>query len=150
MTEENIITDDDLDTVDEVYSAILETNEPSDLAGMERIVYLIENYNQEINSGLDFIQWFRWAEPFQLKETPGALKSVGLTDSDEICSKALQMSFPEGLPSSYDEKDAALDGLEDDDDKEDTREALLTLAQKQEDQNYQLTTQLAAWIRANK
>jgi len=147
--EEQFISEDDLDLVDSIYSEILDVEDTSNLTELEKIVFLIESYNMEINSGLDFIQWFRWSEPNQLKETPAALNTIGLTNSHAICMEALKITFPEGLPITTDDKDDAIDSLEDDDEKENLRKKLVELAEKQEEQNYNLTTGLAAWIRTN-
>jgi len=149
MTEEQFISEEDLEIVDSIYSDLLDVEDISNLAELEKIVFLVESYNMEINSGLDFIQWYRWSEPAQLKETPAALKTIGLTNSYEICMEALKITFPNGLPETADDKDGAIDSLEDDDEKENIRDRLVGLAEKQEDQNYNLTTGLAAWIRNN-
>jgi len=149
MTEEQFISEEDLEVVDSIYSNLLGVEDTSSLTELEKIVYLIESYNMEINSGLDFIQWYRWSEPEPLKETPTALKTIGLTRSCEICMEALKITFPNGLPNTVEDKDEAIESLEDDDEKESLREKLEELAAKQEEQNYNLTTGLAAWIRAN-
>ena len=146
MTEEQFISEEDLQTVDSIYADLLDTDDISKLTELEKIVYLIESYNMEINSGMDFIQWFRWSGPDELKETSGALKEVGLTTSSDICMEALKLVFPEGLPATVDDIEGIIDSLEDDDEKESLREKLEALAERQEQQNYQLTTTLAAWI----
>lgn len=148
--EEQFISDEDIELVDSIYSDLLDVEDISNLTELEKIVFLIESYNMEINSGLDFIQWFRWSEPDQLKETPAMLNTLGLTNSYEICMEALKITFPDGLPISSDDKDTAIDSLEEDEEKENLREKLAELAEKQEEQNYNLTTGLAAWIRKNK
>ncbi len=147
MAEEKYISEEDLETVDLIYSDLLEIENISELTELEKVVYLIESYNSEINSGLDFIQWFRWSDPVELKETPDALKIVGLDESYEICIEALKLTFPEGLPGTIDEKNDAVDFLEENDGQESVRGKLLKLAERQEDQNYSLTTKLASWIK---
>ena len=147
--EEQLISEEDIELVDSIYSDLLDVEDISNLIELEKIVFLIESYNMEINSGLDFIQWYRWSEHNQLKETPAALKAIGLTNSYEICMNALKITFPEGLPESADDKDDAIDSLEEDDAKDILREKLVALAEKQEEQNYNLTTGLAEWIRSN-
>jgi len=150
MSEEKYITEEDLDTVDSIYSELLKTDDISNLAEVEKTVFLIESYNMEINSGLDFMQWYRWSDVDHLKETPVALKNIGLTNSYEICTEALNITFPNGLPNNEDDKDNLIESLEEDDEKENTREKLVALAEKQEEQNYSLTTGLASWIRSNR
>ena len=149
MSDQRIISDDDFNIVDAIYTKIIESGQTAEsLEGLERVVFLVENYNQEINSGLDFIQWYRWAEPFQLTETPDVLATVGLTLSRDICVEALRISFPEGLPETSEEMENVIDSLEDDEEKQAIREKLQSLALEQEDQNYNLTTGLANWIRS--
>jgi len=147
--EEQFISEEDIVLVDSIYSDLVDVEDISNLTELEKIVFLIESYNMEINSGLDFIQWYRWSEYGQLKETPAALKEIGLSKSYEICMEALKITFPGGLPESAGDKDDAIDSLEENDAKEILREKLVELAEKQEDQNYNLTTGLAAWIRSN-
>lgn len=150
MSEEKYIAEQDLETVDSIYSELLKTQDISKFSDFEKTVFLIENYNIEINSGLDFIQWYRWSDTYHLKETPTALRNIGLTDSYDICTEALNITFPNGLPNNEDDKDGIIESLEDDDKNESLRNKLVALAKKQEEQNYTLTTELASWIRSNK
>ena len=74
-----------------------------------RLIHNVEHMMQEANSGASFEQYFRWASLDEVREIQGQLTSIGLTDVAAIVERAMAIAFPNGLPSSEEAKQEAVD-----------------------------------------
>lgn len=149
MSSHRTISQADATLIDEVYTRCLETDDESTLCPTERMVFLVESYNQEVNSGTDFIQWFNWTSARHVASMPDVLRGIDARESGAICANAIKITFPDGIPVSEDEYSDRLYHIEFDDECDNLRVRLSELAERQMDQNYQLATTLAGWLRRN-
>jgi hypothetical protein len=142
------MTDDDFQLVAVLYARCLEKRGAS-LSPVEEMVYRVQGYSNEINSGEDFIQWFNWCEPAEVQKLPARLREIGADKSAKICEKASRLVFPGGVPSDRNKYDERLYAIEFEDKFSKLRDQLAGLAAGQIEQNVQLTAALARWIRAH-
>lgn len=86
--------------VSRVYTqALQDRDDGKTLAAPDLMVYHIEMLSQEVNSGASFEQYFRWASVEEISQVVGRLESLGLGDVAQIVRRAIEVAFPEGLPS---------------------------------------------------
>lgn len=98
-------TPENEELVSRVYTQALEDREqgrPLDAATL--MVYHIEMLSQEVNSGASFEQYFRWASVDEIAQAADRLESLTLADVAELVRQAIAVAFPDGLPSSDEEK----------------------------------------------
>jgi len=69
------------------------------LSAAQLRVHDVEHMMQEVNSGISYAQYFRWASCEELSRIRGHLKALGLTRLLELTSRALDIAFPKGLPT---------------------------------------------------
>ena len=141
---------DDRDLINSIYTDELIRRDESALRTViEEMVARIVQYENEIGSGEDFIQWFRWSSPVELRSTIASLKSIGATKSAKICENAIEVAFPLGIPESLKLYKEHLYDLQIEPTHEKQREQLVRLAKKQLAQLSETTGCLARWIREN-
>ncbi len=91
--------------VSRVYTQALEDREQGrDLDAAALMVYHIEMLSQEVNSGASFEQYFRWASVDEIARASDRLESLKLSDVAELVRRAIAAAFPDGVPSSDEEK----------------------------------------------
>jgi uncharacterized protein DUF4375 len=143
MPEPEMATPENEERVSRVYAQALEDREqgralhPADL-----MVYHIEMLSQEVNSGASFEQYLRWASVAEISEAGDRLESLGLAEVAQLVRRAITVAFPDGLPSSDDEKSDRVDWTEEQETK------LATLAEEFEDYNGRIINVLGAFHRA--
>jgi hypothetical protein len=65
--------------------------------GMQR-VHDVEHLMQEVNSGVSFEQYFRWATLEEIGGIERHLAALGLERVRELTRQAMTVAFPKGLP----------------------------------------------------
>jgi len=138
---------EDLKLIGEIFARALEIEQVSKMSGVERMVYRVDGYNMEINSGVDFIQWLSGTSPEEVSGLPKHLETIGANDSSRICEEAIKVAFPKGVPTKRSEYSATVDAYVLDPSKRPARDRLAELARLQVEQNLDLTAKLASWIR---
>ena len=121
----------------EAVSADRESGKP--IKPDHQLIYDVDYLLLEANSGASFEQYFRWASVEEIRRVVPALRTVGLPDVAELTEKAIQVAFPQGIPSTDEEKSDLTDWTEAQDEK--LRELFPAL----EDQNGRITNVLAAF-----
>ena len=103
-----ISTEENEKAVSEVYVAAMEALAAGrPITPEQRVVHDVEHLMQEVNSGASFEQYFRWSSLDELKAIRGRLTLLGLGQVEAVAAKAFTIAFPNGLPSTDEEKDAA-------------------------------------------
>ena len=103
MAEMSTSENDEL--VSRVYTQALEDREQGrDLDAATLMVYHIEMLSQEVNSGASFEQYLRWASVDEIAQAATRLESLELADVAKLVREAIAVAFPDGVPSSDDEK----------------------------------------------
>jgi hypothetical protein len=103
-------TDENKQAVARAYAAAMSAvNAGQPISEALRLVYNIEHLMQEANSGASFEQYFRWASLDEIREVPGQLRSIGLSDVATIVERAIGIAFPSGLPATHEAKDELTD-----------------------------------------
>ena len=125
-----------------VYTQALEARaEGRELDAADTIVYEIEMLSQEVNSGASFEQYFRWASVDELSRVVDRLESLGLPEVAQLTRTAIDVAFPDGLPSTDEEKDELTAW------SEDQEERLTELAAAFEEFNGRIINVLGAFYR---
>jgi len=125
-----------------VYTQALEARDVGrELEEPDLMVYHIEMLSQEVNSGSSFEHYFRWAGVEEISEVVGRLELLGLSDVSELVRGAIEVAFPEGLPTSNDDKNELLEWTED------QEKVLATLADEFAESTAQVTNALCAFYR---
>lgn len=75
--------------------------------GVQR-VHDVEHLMQEVNSGVSFEQYFRWATLEELGGIERHLAALGLERVLELTRQAMTVAFPGGLPRTPAALDAAI------------------------------------------
>jgi hypothetical protein len=128
-----------------VYTQALEARaEGRELDAADTIVYEIETLSQEVNSGASFEQYFRWASVDELRRVVERLESLGLPEVAQLTRTAIDVAFPDGLPSTDEEKDELTAW------SEDQEERLTELAAAFEEFNGRIINVLGAFYRNNR
>lgn len=65
----------------------------------------IEQFDLEIGSGASFEQYFRWAEKAAIEDIVRKLYALGLNEIAETTQLAIEIAFPDGVPSDQKQKD---------------------------------------------
>jgi hypothetical protein len=119
----------------EAVTAARESGKP--ISPEQQLVYDIDYLLMEANSGASFEQYFRWASVDEIKRVVPALRRVGLVDVAELTETAIRVAFPQGVPSTDEEKSAQTEWSETQD------EQLRELFPALEDQNGRVINTLA-------
>ena len=91
--------------VSRVYTQALKDREQGRaLDAATLMVYHIEMLSQEVNSGASFEQYLRWASVDEIAQAADRLESLKLADVAELVRQAIAVAFPDGVPSSDEEK----------------------------------------------
>jgi len=114
------------------------------LAAADLIVYHIEMLSQEVNSGASFEQYFRWAAVEEISEAVSRLESLALPKVARIVRRAIDVAFPNGLPSTDEEKSELVEWTEE------QEERLSALGAEFEKFNGRVLNALAAFHRKSK
>lgn len=77
------------------------------LAPGMQCVHDVEHLMQEVNSGVSFEQYFRWATLDELDSIERHLAALGLERVLELTQQAMAVAFPQGLPRTQAALDAA-------------------------------------------
>ena len=98
-------TPENEELVSRVYTQALEDREQGRALDAARLmVYHIEMLSQEVNSGASFEQYFRWASADEIAQAADRLESLKLTEVAKLVRQAIAVAFPDGVPSSDEEK----------------------------------------------
>ena len=98
-------TADNEELVSRVYTKALKDREQGRaLDAATLMVYHIEMLSQEVNSGASFEQYLRWASVDEIAQAADRLESLKLADVAELVRQAIAVAFPDGVPSSDEEK----------------------------------------------
>lgn len=91
-----------------VYAQALEASSTGKVLapGMQR-VHDVEHLMQEVNSGVSFEQYFRWATLEEISGIERHLAALGLERVRELTRQAMTVAFPKGLPRTPAALDAA-------------------------------------------
>ncbi len=114
------------------------------LDAADLMVYHVEMLSQEVNSGASFEQYFRWASCQEIAEATGRLQSLGLNEVADIVRRAIDVAFPNGVPTDEEQKDELTDWTED------QEQHLSALFDEFEAFNGRITNVLAAFYRSKK
>ncbi len=71
----------------------------------KQTIYDVDYLFMEVNSGISFEQYFRWASVEEIKRIENSLNRVGLNDIAKLTKDAIDVAFPNGIPSSNIKKD---------------------------------------------
>jgi hypothetical protein len=123
----------------EAVTAARESGKP--ISPEQQLVYDIDYLLMEANSGASFEQYFRWASVDEIKRVVPALRKVGLVDVAELTETAIRVAFPQGVPSTDEEKSALTEW------SETQAEQLRELFPALEDQNGRVINTLAMFAR---
>ena len=135
-------TSENEDLVSRVYTqALKERHDGRHLDAADLMVYHIEMLSQEVNSGASFEQYSRWASVAEISEAVGRLESLALSDVAQIVHRAIDVAFPNGLPTTDEEKDPLTEWTED------QLDTLSALADDFEEYNGRVINVLAAFYR---
>lgn len=104
-----------------------------------QLIYDIDYLVMQANSGASFEQYFRWASVDEIHRIVSALEEVGLIDIAELTEQAKRVAFPNGLPSTGEEKSGLTDW------SEAQEQELRDLFPAFEEQNGRITNVLAAF-----
>ena len=138
-------TSENEELVSRVYTQALEDrNNGQELDAADLMVYHIEMLSQEVNSGASFEQYFRWASVAEISEAQGRLESLALPEVAQLVRRAMDVAFPDGLPSTEEEKEQLTEWTEE------QAEALGALATEFEEFNGRIINVLAAFHRGCK
>ena len=103
---DEMATPENAKLVARVYSkALKELAKGRTLSPADEVVYEVEMLSQEVNSGASFEQYFRWASTSEIARIVGRLESLGLQAVAQLATSAIAAAFPNGLPTSDDEKE---------------------------------------------
>jgi hypothetical protein len=92
--------------VGRVYTQALEARaEGRQLDPADTVVYEIELLSQEVNSGASFEQYFRWASVEEVGRVVDRLEALALPEVAQLARTAIDVAFPNGVPSTDEEKD---------------------------------------------
>jgi len=98
-------TPENEELVSRVYTRALEDREQGRaLDAAMLMVYHIEMLSQEVNSGASFEQYLRWASVDEIAQAADRLESLKLADVAKLVRQAIAVAFPDGVPSSDEEK----------------------------------------------
>ena len=111
----------------------------------EKFVHSICSYLNDIGSGEDFVQWFRWSNSREIKRMPRLLETLGANRSSDICASAIKACFPDGIPEDEVELQDRLYEVEFKD--EETMDRLSDLASQQLKAESEVIRALAKWLR---
>ena len=137
-----ISTEEHEKAVSEVYVAAMEAlSAGRPITPEQRVVHDVEHMMQEVNSGASFEQYFRWAELDELRAIRGRLTLLGLGQVEALAAKAFSIAFPNGIPATEEEKQAATEWTEE------QLEALGELFPQLEEYNGQVTNVLGAYAK---
>lgn len=71
----------------------------------KQTIYDVDYLFMEVNSGVSFEQYFRWASVEEIKRIENSLNRVGLNDIAKLTKDAIDVAFPNGLLNSNTKKD---------------------------------------------
>ncbi|MGH9961725.1 MAG: DMP19 family protein [Pyrinomonadaceae bacterium] len=111
------------------------------ISAAQRLIHDIEHMMQEVNSGASFEQYFRWASLNEVSKICDHLRTAGLQDVSNLVSQAIEIAFPNGLPSTDEEKSEATDWTPA------QEEALAELFPRLEEENGRVTNTLGAYAK---
>lgn len=149
MEDKTGLSEEDRKLIDDIYTEENIFKDGEKRSTVEKIVYYVESYINEIGSGEDFIQWFNYSNTKDIGKLQEALREIGADESLKICTEALSVAYPNGIPDGDEELEELTMKLEFEDDFESEREIIEGLALKQLDEADVLETKLAVWIKRN-
>lgn len=110
------------------------------VSAVQLLVHDVEHMMQEVNSGISYEQYFRWASCEEMGRIRDHLRALGLTRVLELTSKAIAVAFPKGLPADEGAKEAT-------EWTPDQTEALGKLFEQLEEENGHVTNVLSEYAR---
>lgn len=137
-----ISTEENERIVSRVYEAAMnELHAGRPVSAAQRLIHDVEHMMQEVNSGASFEQYFRWATLDEIAQIRDHLRTVGLQDVSSLVSQAIGVAFPNGFPSTEEEKSDATDWTPA------QEEALAGLFTRLEEENGRVTNVLGAYAK---
>ena len=118
-------------------------NEGKRVSAPALVVHDVEHLMQEVNSGASFEQYFRWSSLDEIGRIREQLRVVGLSRILELTERAIQLAFPEGIPTTEEEKRNATEWTSE------QEEGLASLFDDLEEQNGHVTNVLGEYARTN-
>jgi hypothetical protein len=118
-------------------------NEGKRVSAAALVVHDVEHLMQEVNSGASFEQYFRWSSLDEIGRIREQLRVVGLSRILELTERAIQLAFPEGIPTTEEEKRNATEWTPE------QEERLASLLDDLEEQNGHVTNVLGEYARTN-
>ncbi len=103
----------------------------------------IYNFDLEIGSGASYEQYFRWASKAQIDNLLSQLSALDLDTLTDSTRQAIDIAFPDGVPSDPDAFDDCLDW------SEEQEESLEALYDKEENIHALIEEKLACFARSN-
>jgi len=107
------------------------------------VVHDVEHLMQEVNSGVSFEGYFRWAGLDEIGRIREHLRAVGLSRILELTERAIQVAFPAGIPTTEEEKMNATEWTSE------QEESLASLFNDLEEQNGHVMNVLGEYARTN-
>jgi hypothetical protein len=107
------------------------------------VVHDVEHLMQEVNSAASFEGYFRWSSLDELGRIRDQLRAVGLDRILELTERAIQLAFPEGIPTTEEEKRNATEWTSE------QEEGLASLLSDLEEQNGHVMNVLGEYARTN-
>ena len=107
------------------------------------VVHDVEHLLQEANSAASFEGYFRWASLDEIGRIREQLRAVGLNPVRELTERAIQVAFPEGIPTTEEEKRNATEWTSV------QEESLASLFADLEEQNGHVTNVLGEYARTH-
>jgi hypothetical protein len=138
-----ISTEENEKLVSEVYERSMESvHAGSAISDDENLVFQVELLSQEVNSGASFEQYFRWVGKGEVDQIVELLNKLGLSDVSGVVEKAINIAFPDGVPSNEDEYENCTEWSESQEEK------LESFFEEFEQYNGVITNKLGAYIKA--
>ena len=98
---------------------------------------------QEVNSAVSFEGYFRWSSLDEIGRIREQLRAVGLGRILELTERAIQFAFPQGIPTTEEEKRNATEWTPE------QEERLASLFEDLEEQNGHVTNVLGEYARTH-
>ena len=96
----------DEDLIRAICEEVIEAKDKNiEISPYKQTIYDVDYLFMEVNSGVSFEQYFRWASVEEIKRIENSLNRVGLNDIAKLTKDAIDVAFPNGLPNSNTKKD---------------------------------------------
>ena len=139
-----ISTTENEELVARIYNEAMSTlDSGKQISAPALVVHDVEHLMQEANSAVSFEGYFRWASLDEIGRIREQLRAVGLSRILELTERAIQVAFPNGIPTTEEEKRNATEWTPE------QEESLASLFGDLEEQNGHVTNVLGEYARTN-